>query len=194
VLLAAASEMRDQPVRFQVFGGVPPAFIRPAQREGLILRGTYEPEQLPELLSEVDVVVIPSIWDETYCLTVSEAQAMGVPVVAADVGAIAERVVDGRTGFLVPAGDPRALADKLQAIAADRTVLEPVISTLGNIRMKSVTQNVEDYASLYAELIARRHQYRGMVPAMLGFAGDESDTRDVSGETEAAGDGAQLAA
>jgi glycosyltransferase involved in cell wall biosynthesis len=194
VLLAAASEMRDQPVRFQVFGGVPPAFIRPAQREGLILRGTYEPEQLPELLSEVDVVVIPSIWDETYCLTVSEAQAMGVPVVAADVGAIAERVVDGHTGFLVPAGDPRALAEKLQAIAADPTVLEPVISTLGNIRMKSVTENVEDYASLYAELIARRHQYRGMVPAMLGFAADESGTSDVSRETESAGDGAQLAA
>lgn len=40
-----------------------------------------------------------------------EAMAMNVPVVATDVGAVAEMVLDGRTGFVVPPRDPEAIAE-----------------------------------------------------------------------------------
>jgi glycosyltransferase involved in cell wall biosynthesis len=42
-----------------------------------------------------------------------EASSAGVPVVASNTGGIPEIVVDGETGFLVPPGDPRALAEKI---------------------------------------------------------------------------------
>lgn len=58
-------------------------------------------------------VVVPSIWPEPFPMTVSEAQNCGVPVIASAVGGIPEQVIDGRTGWLVPAGDDRALADRL---------------------------------------------------------------------------------
>jgi glycosyltransferase involved in cell wall biosynthesis len=51
-------------------------------------------------------------------MTVSEAQNCGVPVIASAVGGIPEQILDGQTGWLVPAGDGRALADRLAGLLA----------------------------------------------------------------------------
>jgi glycosyltransferase involved in cell wall biosynthesis len=51
-------------------------------------------------------------------MTVSEAENCGVPVVASAVGGIPEQVLDGQTGWLVPAADRGALADRLAALLA----------------------------------------------------------------------------
>lgn len=65
-----------------------------------------------ELLAECDVFVLSSI-AEGMPVTLLEAMAAGLPVVATDVGGIASMVQDGVTGTLVPAGDPHALARAL---------------------------------------------------------------------------------
>ena len=67
---------------------------------------------IPDLLSEWDIYVQSSLW-EGLCLTVVEATASGLPIVATDVGGIPESVIDGYNGFLVPPKDPKALADKI---------------------------------------------------------------------------------
>jgi glycosyltransferase involved in cell wall biosynthesis len=67
---------------------------------------------VPDLLASFDVFAFPSHF-EGLCLAVIEAQAAGVPVVATPVGGIRETVIDGETGFLVPVGDPEALADRI---------------------------------------------------------------------------------
>jgi glycosyltransferase involved in cell wall biosynthesis len=63
-------------------------------------------------------VVVPSVWPDPLPMTVSEAQNCGVPVIASAVGGIPEQVLDGRTGWLVPAGDDRALAGRLAELLA----------------------------------------------------------------------------
>lgn len=63
-------------------------------------------------------VVVPSVWPDPFPMTVSEAQNCGVPVIASAVGGIPEQVVDGLTGWLVPADDERALADRLAGLLA----------------------------------------------------------------------------
>jgi glycosyltransferase involved in cell wall biosynthesis len=63
-------------------------------------------------------VVVPSVWPEPLPMTVSEAQNCGVPVIASAVGGIPEQVLDGQTGWLVPAADARALADRLAELLA----------------------------------------------------------------------------
>jgi glycosyltransferase involved in cell wall biosynthesis len=68
---------------------------------------------IPDVLASLDVFAFPSRF-EGLCLAVIEAQAAGVPVVATPVGGIAETVVDGETGLLVPVDDPEALADKIR--------------------------------------------------------------------------------
>ena len=60
-----------------------------------------------------DVVVSASTSPEGFGRVVAEAQAMGRPVVATSHGGARETVVPGSTGWLVPPGDPRALAEGL---------------------------------------------------------------------------------
>ncbi len=56
---------------------------------------------------------------ETFPTTVLETLACGTPVVASAVGGIPEQVIEGRTGFLVPVGDARALAGRVLDLLAD---------------------------------------------------------------------------
>ena len=63
-------------------------------------------------------VVVPSVGPDSLPMTVSEAQNCGVPVIASAVGGIPEQVLDGETGWLVPAGDARALAGRLAELLA----------------------------------------------------------------------------
>jgi glycosyltransferase involved in cell wall biosynthesis len=74
---------------------------------------------VPALLAGATVAVIPSLWAEAFGLTVVEAMAAGVPLVATRAGGIPELVEEGKTGLLVPPGDARALADALRRLLRD---------------------------------------------------------------------------
>ena len=74
---------------------------------------------VPELLSLMDVLVLTSHMEANpICLL--EAMASEKPVVATRVGSVPETVLDGRTGFLVPAGDSEALAQRVLELLTDR--------------------------------------------------------------------------
>lgn len=77
-----------------------------------------ERHDVPALLADADVFVLSST-SEGMPLTVLEAMAAGLPVVASAVGGLPELVEDGVTGLLVPPRDPEALADVLRRLLAD---------------------------------------------------------------------------
>jgi len=54
---------------------------------------------------------------ETFCLAVGEAQAAGLPAVVQDIGCVAERVIDGETGFVT--GDDEAFAQAAVRLLGD---------------------------------------------------------------------------
>ncbi len=86
------------------------------------LAGPATHARLPREYAAAHTVVVPSIEDhrgdrDGLPNVVLEALASGRAVVASDVGAVGSAVRDGRTGLLVPPGDPRALAEALRALA-----------------------------------------------------------------------------
>lgn len=76
-------------------------------------------EDIPELLSLLDVFVLSSYGHEGIPQAVLQAMAMEKPVVATDVGSVYEAVQDGITGNLVPARDSSALAQKILVLLKD---------------------------------------------------------------------------
>ncbi len=82
-------------------------------------------EDIPEILSLLDIVVLPSL-NEAVGRVLIEAGACGKPVVAAGVGGIPDIVRDGRTGMLVPPGD---------AVSLSRAVVDLLGDTEKRVRM-----------------------------------------------------------
>jgi glycosyltransferase involved in cell wall biosynthesis len=72
----------------------------------------HQPD-LPETLRAFDVGVIASVASEANCRVGLEWMACGVPLLATRVGVLPDLVADGATGYLVPPGDPSALAEKV---------------------------------------------------------------------------------
>ena len=85
---------------------------------GVTMRTSVAHRSVVAAMVRAACVVVPSVWPEPLPMTVSEAENCGVPVIASAVGGIPEQVLDGQTGWLVPAADRRALADRLAALLA----------------------------------------------------------------------------
>jgi len=123
-LLAAARALLDRnvPVRFLVVGQGPlDAEIR-AERTRLGLETTVtilgERHDAIRVMSACDGFVLASN-NEGLPVALMEALAIGLPVVATDVGGVAEAITDGVNGRLVPTRNPIALADALQSLVDD---------------------------------------------------------------------------
>jgi glycosyltransferase involved in cell wall biosynthesis len=89
-----------------------------AQRLGNRIRFVGWIEDLTALYAALDVVVLTSL-NEGTPVALIEAAAAGRPVVATDVGGVADVVVEGETGFLAPSGDARAVAQEILALLGE---------------------------------------------------------------------------
>lgn len=121
-ILAAAARLGDRDFRLDVVGDGPDRASLEELHRSLGLDGrvglTGTRNDVPELLAASAVFVLSSR-SEGLPISVLEAMAAGLPVVASDVGGLREQVVDGETGYLVPSGDAAALADALARLLDD---------------------------------------------------------------------------
>ncbi len=80
--------------------------------------GAKDQDSLPYCYSAAEMVVMPSDY-ESFGMVALEAMACGTPVIASDVGGLSYLVRHGRTGYRVPARDPKALAAKITRLLTD---------------------------------------------------------------------------
>jgi glycosyltransferase involved in cell wall biosynthesis len=125
LLRAAARVAQEEPgFRLEIAGDGPdmPALRQLAGELNLTetVRFLGVVREIPALLARANLFVLSSL-TEGISLTLLEAMASGLPVVATRVGGNPEVVADGATGLLVPAGDPQALAAALVKLWRDPT-------------------------------------------------------------------------
>ena len=119
-----------------------------------IAHGPYQRSAFPGIVSEIDpdLVALVSIWPETYSHTLTEAWALGVPVLATDIGAVAERIRTHGGGVLAPVDEPAAAARMVIDYANDRESLEHLRAEVPRESVRSRAAMAEDYRSLYGRL------------------------------------------
>jgi glycosyltransferase involved in cell wall biosynthesis len=88
-------------------------------RERVCFAGAVPRTTLPSIYSSVDLLLATSFASETFGISLVEAQACGLPVVATRFGGFPEVVDDGRTGLLVPPRTPQALARAVSTLLDD---------------------------------------------------------------------------
>jgi glycosyltransferase involved in cell wall biosynthesis len=77
-------------------------------------------------MRSVDWVVVPSTWWENSPLVIQEARVTGTPILASNIGGMAEKVRDGVDGLHFLAGSPLDLASKIEAIVRRQVMVTPV--------------------------------------------------------------------
>ena len=134
VLLEAFSSIKSQNAELRIHGKfLPyhlgfedyPDYLRSLAKENNILWfGEYDNKDIAGILSEIDMLVVPSIWHENSPLTIHEGFMACVPVITSNIGGMAELVQDGVNGLLFQVGDSKDLAKKLQMVIDDPRLIE----------------------------------------------------------------------
>ncbi|GAB5471203.1 MAG: glycosyltransferase family 4 protein [Rhodospirillales bacterium] len=115
-------------------------------------------DDMPAAYRLADVVVSASTDPEAFGRVISEAQALGRPVVAADHGGAPEQILDGHTGKLFPPGDAKALAEGIRwglgLTPEQREIL--AMDALAHVRISfSKEQMCTRTLAVYAEVLGR---------------------------------------
>jgi len=107
-----------------------------------------------QILTQQDMLVVPSIWAEAFGFVVIEAMAVGCAVIASEIGGIPEIVTDNEDGLLVPAGDCAALGQAIGRLWSDAPLRRRLVSKAREtIEARfTLTQCVDQYRELYARL------------------------------------------
>jgi len=129
---------------------------RLAVADSVRLPGAGDRAAVLAALESADVVVLPSVIDdrgrmEGIPVSLMEAMAVGVPVIASDLSGISELVVDGVTGLLVVPGDAAALADAIERLIGDPDLARRVTVAATRVVAEKydLTSNVAELAELF---------------------------------------------
>ncbi|MGQ9765883.1 MAG: glycosyltransferase family 4 protein [Anaerolineae bacterium] len=129
-----------------------------AQHPGIRFAGALDYRHVGAALRQLDCLVVPSVWYENSPLVIQEAYAVGLPVVASRLGALAEKVEDGVTGRLFAPGDSADLARVLGELAARP---EQLAALRTNIRPGPTTaEHAQQVSTLYRKLVGERQQLK----------------------------------
>lgn len=101
------------------------ARLRKMADERVRFVGAVDPSDMPRLYSEADLVIVPSMWHETYNFVIREALMTGAVVIGTNLGAVPEAIGEGKCGFLVDKLDPESLCAAInKALAFDLSQYE----------------------------------------------------------------------
>jgi glycosyltransferase involved in cell wall biosynthesis len=123
-LMEAASKLRDRyPLSYVIIGDGPDSELIASMAKDLkiddrVIFAGFRDDVNNAILA-MDIVTVPSTWNEPCSAVVQQAMALNKPVLGTLAGGTPEMVVDGETGLLVPPSDADALADALGKLAGD---------------------------------------------------------------------------
>lgn len=116
--------------------------------------GFVDSAQISRLYEEIDVLVVPSLWPENSPITILEAQAHGIPVIASDVGGITDLIEHEVNGLIFANQDVNDLTAQLA-----RCLSQPILLAKLSHRcriIKTIEQDAEALVALYQTLLAKQ--------------------------------------
>jgi glycosyltransferase involved in cell wall biosynthesis len=127
--------------------------------------GRYRPSDLPGLLRDTDCVVVPSQVPESFSITTREAMTLGIPVLASNIGALPEVIVDGHNGFVFGHNRPAQLAAILQLLYEEPALLARIRDGARATEVMTVGEHTAAVREVYRQAIAAFDRGRTMTQA-----------------------------
>ena len=163
VLLDAIDRLPNGLVTLDVFGSAAPHHGDDEYLSSMVSRlghaairriGPVPHDRMTTRLADIDVLVVPSVWIENAPFIIREAFACGVPVIASDLGGMAEMVRHDRNGLLFAPGDADALAAQIRRLLDEPARLDALRAAI--VRPISIEEDAIRLREIYESLAAAR--------------------------------------
>lgn len=155
ILLQALARRPEAKVRLLLYGDASDSTPYLESLKALVaaddrakLMGTFPLNEMGRVLKSAHVLAMPVLWYENEPLVVKAARYMGVPVLASQIGTLADSIEPGVNGWLLPAGDIEAWAHAIATL--NPKPLPPDTS------IKSMDENARELLDIYQEVYAKR--------------------------------------
>lgn len=118
--------------------------------------GAFARESLSDVLAQIDVLVVPSLWYENNPLVIQEAFATKTPVIAAKLGGMSEFVEHETNGLLFERGNVNDLARQLRRAIIQPGLLERLRDGIPPV--KTIDQEMAELTRIYSDVIERKQR------------------------------------
>lgn len=156
VLVQAFRRLGDVGARLRIWGSPRafPAYVEQLRRDSagcpwISLEGEIDSERVGEALAWADYMIVPSLWWENSPVTIREAYAAGVPVIASALGALLEKVPQDVGGLLFEPASAESLCAILQRTHSDTQLLQRLRASLPPV------QGIDAHARILEEVYER---------------------------------------
>lgn len=117
------------------------------------LMGSFDNNDISEVMADINILIVPSIWQENSPIVIQEAFATKTPVIASRIGGIPELIDDGVNGLLFNPGDIADLKQKMELIALAPGMINKFKDNMPKI--KSIEENAQELTKIYREISDR---------------------------------------
>jgi glycosyltransferase involved in cell wall biosynthesis len=159
ILIDAFKKIKSNNIILKIFGSGPnPSYTKrlfsmAKDDKRVEFCGVYSEEDVGDILSNVDIVIIPSLCFENYPLVLHEALACNTPVVVSNIGGMAERIQDGLNGFAFPVGDAEALKTVMERVISNPEILNTLRKNIRSSPPPTIEQETYSYYKIYMSLL-----------------------------------------
>ena len=158
VLVQAVRQLEDKPIELKIYGKLDefPDYIENLRRiiqndPRIKFCGTFPNREIGRIFSDLDALVVPSVWYENSPLVIYSAQAAKCPVIASNMDGLADVVEHGRNGLLFESGNSSQLAATINTIFKDKNLLQE-LSERSKIPL-SIQAYAEKIVAIYQDLV-----------------------------------------
>lgn len=162
ILIEAFNRMESGKAELKIYGNFvpyggfedyPDLLHRLVRRERIRFMGGYQHARISDILAEIDVVIVPSIWYENAPLTIHEAFLAKTPVIASNIGGMAELIQDEVNGLLFRTGSAHDLCRQMDRIIRQPDLIGQLSANIGPV--KTIEENALEIQQIYHDLIAQ---------------------------------------
>jgi len=155
IAVQAFNRLRNVEARLDIYGdpAADPEYAAELQAEathpGITFHGPVGRDRIDQVLQSAHVLLLPSLWDEPFSITIEEALRARRPVMASDRGAPKERIIPGSSGWLLPAGDVGAWHRQMQQLSERPELLTSL--RRDRVLLKQLDEHVRELLAIFGQ-------------------------------------------
>lgn len=156
LLIEVFNKLDHSKAELNIYGRIPSslAFLKERTLHSAInFKGSYNCKNISSILSNIDILVVPSIWYENSPLVIHEAFLAKIPVITSNLGGMAELVKDGKNGLLFEPGNIEDLTNKMGFFIKNPDLIKEYSQ---ETYVRSIQEDVKEIENLYFILLKKK--------------------------------------